>query len=50
MQDSFDVLASANWLKKSKCDVLQIFEERVPCQWKRFENFDLRSDIVDTVL
>ena len=36
-----------NWFKVHKCDVLQIFEERVPCELERFRIFDLRSDRVD---
>ena len=40
---------NANWLKESKGDVLQIFEEHAPCELERFENFDIGSDRVDTL-
>ena len=45
----FLVNANSNWLKESKCDVLQIFEEQVPCELERFENFDVGSDRVGTL-
>ena len=35
LKRTLDILVNANWVKESKCDVLQIFEELVSCELSR---------------
>ena len=55
LKRTLDILVPANWVKRNKSDDIlleycRFFEERVPCELERFENFEPGSDRVGTVL